>query len=153
MEATREYGATVLLQGGFDQTQRYARRVMRQNGMTFIHAFDDPAIVAGQGAIGLEILEQAEDIDTVVVPVGGAGLISGIGLAIKETMPGIRVIGVQAEAATATLRRFYLWFRSISTQHPHPCSPRSLSEKQCSKRYASLVECKDANYSTTTRLL
>ena len=104
VEATRGYGATVLLQGAdFDQSQRHARRVMRENAMTFIHAFDDPAIVAGQGTIGLEMLEQVENLDTVVVPVGGGGLISGIGLAIKETAPGIRVIGVQAEAATAVV--------------------------------------------------
>ena len=104
VEATRGYGATVLVQGDdFDQSQRHARRVMRENAMTFIHAFDDPAIVAGQGTIGLEMLEQVEDLDTVVVPVGGGGLISGIGLAIKETAPGIRVIGVQAEAATAVV--------------------------------------------------
>ena len=56
--------------------------------MTLIHAFDDPAIVAGQGTIGLELLEQVEGVDTVVVPVGGGGLISGIGLAIKESAPG-----------------------------------------------------------------
>ena len=104
VEATRGYGATVLLQGDdFDESQRHARRIMRENGMTFIPAFDDPAIVAGQGTIGLEMLEQVEDLDTVVVPVGGGGLISGIGLAIKETAPGIRVIGVQAEAATAVV--------------------------------------------------
>ena len=104
VEATRGYGATVLLQGDdFDQSQRHARRVMRENDLTLIHAFDDPAIVAGQGTIGLEMLEQAEDLDTVVVPVGGGGLISGIALAIKETAPGIRVIGVQAEAASAVV--------------------------------------------------
>ena len=104
VEATRGYGATVLLRGDdFDQSQRHARRIMRENGMTFIPAFDDPAIVAGQGTIGLEMLEQVEDLDAVVVPVGGGGLISGIGLAIKETVPGIRVIGVQAEAATAVV--------------------------------------------------
>ena len=104
VEATRGYGATVLLQGDdFDQSQRHARRIMRENGMTFIPAFDDPAIVAGQGTIGLEMLEQVENLDTVVVPVGGGGLISGIGLAIKETSPGVRVIGVQAKAATAVV--------------------------------------------------
>ena len=104
VEATRGYGATVLLQGDdFDQAQRHARRVMRENGMTFIPAFDDPAIVAGQGTIGLEMLEQVEDLDAVVVPAGGGGLISGIGLAIKETAPGIRVVGVQAAAATAVV--------------------------------------------------
>ena len=104
VEATRGYGATVLLQGDdFDQAQKHARRVMRENGMTFIPAFDDPAIVAGQGTIGLEMLEQVEDLDAVVVPAGGGGLISGIGLAIKETAPGIRVVGVQAAAATAVV--------------------------------------------------
>ena len=102
VEATRGYGATVLLQGDdFDQAQKHARHLMRENGATFIPAFDDPAIIAGQGTIGLEMLEQAEDLDAVIVPVGGGGLISGIGLAIKETRPGVKVIGVQAEAATA----------------------------------------------------
>ena len=101
VEATRGYGATVILQGDdFDQAQKHARHVMRENAATFIPAFDDPAIIAGQGTIGLEMLEQAEGLDAVIVPVGGGGLISGIGLAIKETLPGIRVIGVQAEAAT-----------------------------------------------------
>ena len=107
VEATRNYGATVLLQGDdFDQSQRYARRIMREHALTFIHAFDDPAIVAGQGTIGLEVLEQVEHLDTIVVPVGGGGLISGIGLAIKESAPGIRVIGVQAEAATAVVESY-----------------------------------------------
>ena len=104
VEATRGYGATVILHGeDFDQAQRYARRVVRESGMTLIHAFDDPAIVAGQGTIGLELLEQVEDVDTVVVPVGGGGLISGIGLAIKESAPGVRLVGVQAEASTAVV--------------------------------------------------
>lgn len=104
VEATRGYGATVLLQGNdFDQAQRHGRRVMRENNLSLIHAFDDPAIVAGQGTIGLEMLEQVEDLDMVMVPVGGGGLISGIGLAIKETAPGIKIVGVQAEAATAVV--------------------------------------------------
>ena len=104
VEATRGYGATVVLQGDdFDQAQRHARRIMRENGMTLVSAFDDPAIVAGQGTVGLEILEQVDNLDTVVVPVGGGGLISGIALAIKETAPGIEVIGVQAEAVTAVV--------------------------------------------------
>ena len=81
VEATRGYGATVLLEGDdFDQAQMHAKRVMRENDLTFIHAFDDPAIIAGQGTIGLEMLEQVRDLDTVVVPMGGGGLISGIAL-------------------------------------------------------------------------
>ncbi len=104
VEATRAYGATVILHGeDFDQAMTRARRVVRESGMTLIHAFDDPAIVAGQGTIGLELLEQVEGVDTVVVPVGGGGLISGIGLAIKESAPGIRLVGVQAEASTAVV--------------------------------------------------
>ena len=104
VEATRGYGATVLLEGDdFDQAQMHAKRVMRENDLIFIHAFDDPAIIAGQGTIGLEMLEQVSDLDTVVVPMGGGGLISGIALAIKETAPGVGVIGVQVAAATAVV--------------------------------------------------
>ena len=104
VEATRGYGATVLLKGDdFDKAQKHAIRLMRENDLTFIHAFDDPAIIAGQGTIGLEMLEQAEELDAVVVPVGGGGLISGIALALKETVPAVRVIGVQAAAATAVV--------------------------------------------------
>lgn len=104
VEATRGYGAIVVLAGDdFDQSQEYARHIMRENDLTFIHAFDDPAIIAGQGTIGLEILDQVDDLDTVVVPVGGGGLISGIAVAIKETMPDVRVIGVQAAASTAVV--------------------------------------------------
>ena len=104
VEATRGYGASVVLHGdGFDQAMTYARRVVRESGMTLIHAFDDPVIIAGQGTLGLELLEQVGGVDTVVVPVGGGGLISGVGLAIKESAPGVRVIGVQAEAATAVV--------------------------------------------------
>ena len=104
VEATRGYGANVVLAGDdFDSSQEHARRIMRENDLTFIHAFDDPAIIAGQGTIGLEILDQMDDPGTIVVPVGGGGLISGIAVAIKETSPEIRVIGVQAAASTAVV--------------------------------------------------
>ena len=89
VEATRGYGANVVLHGeDFDQAMRHARRLIRENGLTLVHAFDDPAIIAGQGTIGLELLEQAPDLDVLVVPVGGGGLIAGIGLAVREAMPG-----------------------------------------------------------------
>ncbi len=104
VEATRGYGANVVLAGeDFDSSQEHARRIMRENDLTFIHAFDDPAIIAGQGTIGLEILDQVDDPGTIVVPVGGGGLISGIAVAIKETRPNVRVIGVQAAASTAVV--------------------------------------------------
>ena len=104
VEATRGYGATVVLHGDdFDDAMGHARHLMQEYNLTLIHAFDDPAIVAGQGTIGLEMLEQADDLDIVVVPVGGGGLISGIAMAIKETRPEIKVIGVQAEASSAVV--------------------------------------------------
>ena len=107
VEATRGYGATVILHGDdFDEATAHARLLVQENDLTLIHAFDDPAIVAGQGTIGLEMLEQADDLDMVVVPVGGGGLISGIALAIKETNPGIKVVGVQAEAASAVVESY-----------------------------------------------
>jgi threonine dehydratase len=102
VEATRGYGATVILQGkDYAQAQRHAQRVMRERNLTFIHGFDDPAVIAGQGTIGLELLKQMEDVDIVVVPVGGGGLIGGIALAMKETRPGVTVVGVQARASAA----------------------------------------------------
>ncbi|MBI2855385.1 MAG: threonine ammonia-lyase [Chloroflexi bacterium] len=102
VEATRGYGAEVILRGdSFDQAQRLAQRLARERGLTYIHAFDDPAVIAGQGTIGLELLQQMPDLDTVVVPVGGGGLIAGIALAIKETRPSVAVVGVQATAAAA----------------------------------------------------
>ncbi len=107
VEATRGYGATVLLEGDdFDEAQKNARRVMQEKSQTFIPAFDDPAIIAGQGTVGLEMLEQSEELDAIIVPVGGGGLISGIALAVKETAPGVKVIGVQAAAATAVVNSY-----------------------------------------------
>ena len=107
VEATRGYGAKVVLHGeDFDQAMRHARRLIRENGLTLVHAFDDPAIIAGQGTIGLELLEQAPDIDVLVVPVGGGGLIAGIGLAVHESMPGVRLIGVQARASAAFVESY-----------------------------------------------
>ncbi len=104
VEATRGYGADVVLHGDdFDEAREHAWNLAQDRGLTLVHAFDDPAIVAGQGTIGLEILEQADGLDMVVVPVGGGGLISGVALALKESNPGIKVVGVQAEAASAVV--------------------------------------------------
>lgn len=95
----RQYGARSVLHGGdYDAAYAEAIRLSREKALTFISAFDDPWIVAGQGTIGLEIYEQNPDLDAVIVPVGGGGLIAGVALALKTLKPGIRVIGVQAEA-------------------------------------------------------
>ena len=100
VEATKGYGATVVLQGkNYEQAQRHAQRIMREQDLTFVHGFDDPEIIAGQGTIGLELLRQMEDVDTVVVPVGGGGLIGGIALAIKETRPLAAVLSGRVQVA------------------------------------------------------
>jgi threonine dehydratase len=94
--ATRGFGAEVLLYGAnYDEACEEATRLCAAEGMTFIHPFDDPVVMAGQGTIGLELLEQVPQLEAVVVPIGGGGLIGGIACAIKESRPEIRVIGVQ----------------------------------------------------------
>jgi threonine dehydratase len=95
----RQYGAQTVLHGAdYDEAFAEAYRLAQERGLTFIHAFDDPWIVAGQGTIGLELYEQNPELDAVIVPVGGGGLIAGIALVLKTLKPKIRVIGVQAEA-------------------------------------------------------
>jgi len=94
--ATRGFGAQVVLHGAnYDEACTEATRLCEAQGMTFIHPFDDHLVMAGQGTIGLELLEQIEGLEAVVVPIGGGGLIGGIACAIKESNPNIRVVGVQ----------------------------------------------------------
>ena len=97
--ATREYGAEVVVLHGqnYDEAYEEARRRSDAQGLTFLHPFDDDAVIAGQGTIGLELLDQCDDLDTVVVAIGGGGLASGVACAVKEINPKIRVIGVQTE--------------------------------------------------------
>ena len=94
--ATRGFGAEVVLHGAnYDEACVEATRLCEAEGMTFIHPFDDPIVMAGQGTIGLELLEQVPQLEAMVVPIGGGGLIGGIACAIKESRPDIRVVGVQ----------------------------------------------------------
>jgi threonine dehydratase len=94
--ATRGFGAEVVLFGAnYDEACEEATRLCAAGGMTFIHPFDDAAVMAGQGTIGLELLEQVPQLEAVVVPIGGGGLIGGVACAIKESKPEVRVIGVQ----------------------------------------------------------
>ena len=94
--ATREYGAEVILAGtNYDETCQEALRRCREADLTFIHPFDDEAVIAGQGTLGLEMLEQQPDMEVLVVPVGGGGLIGGVACAVKEMHPKIQIIGVQ----------------------------------------------------------
>lgn len=98
--ATKNYGAEVLLYGQiFDDAYQKAQEIQRETQAVFIHAFDDPEIIAGQGTVGLEILEQLPDVETVFVPVGGGGLASGVALALKSQKPKVKIIGVEAKGA------------------------------------------------------
>ena len=96
---TRGFGAEVVLAGSnFDEAYAEARRLQEEKRQTFVHPFDDPAVIAGQGTIALELLEQMPEPEVVVVPVGGGGLIAGIATALKETLPRVRVVGVNCAA-------------------------------------------------------
>jgi threonine dehydratase len=97
VSATRGYGAEVILAGAnYDEACEEALRRCKEQKLTFIHPFDDEAVIAGQGTLGIEMLEQHGDLDALVIPVGGGGLIAGVACAVKETNPKIQVIGVQS---------------------------------------------------------
>lgn len=97
---TEGYGARVVQLGEvLDDSAVEARRLVDEEGLVMIHPFDDPDVIAGQGSMGLEILEQVPDVDVIVVPVGGGGMISGIALAVKSRAPHVRIVGVEADAA------------------------------------------------------
>jgi len=100
VKATRELGANVVLHGTvYDDAYAEACRIQQETGATFIHPFDDPMVIAGQGTIGLEIMDDLPDVRTIVVPIGGGGLASGVAAAVKMLHPNVRVIGVQASGA------------------------------------------------------
>jgi len=103
--SARRYGAEVILAGGnYDEAYAHARTVAEQHGGVFVHPFDDDRIIAGQGTLGLELLDQRPDLEAVIVPVGGGGLIGGVATAIKERRQAVRVIGVEASALPAMRR-------------------------------------------------
>lgn len=100
VEATKRYGAEVcMVKGVYDDAYKKAIELRDENGYCFIHPFDDPDVIAGQGTIGLEIMEQLPNVDVVIVPIGGGGLISGVAYTIKQINPNCKVYGVQAQGA------------------------------------------------------
>ncbi len=120
VEATKGYGAeVVLVPGVYDDAAKEAERLRQEHGYTFAHPFNDPYVIAGQGTIGLEILDQLPDVEQVVVPIGGGGLISGIAIALKSLKPDVRVIGVQAAGAASMYTSHYrgtpVELRNVST--------------------------------------
>ncbi len=139
VSATRAWGAEVILYGNnFDEALEEARRRERAEGLVFVHSFDDDAVIAGQGTIGLELLDQIPDLEAVVVPVGGGGLIGGIACAIKESRPGVRVVGVQT-AALPSMQA------ALSAHHPVMLPPvptiaDGIALRQAGVRTFELVE-------------
>ncbi|MGA5019131.1 threonine ammonia-lyase [Streptomyces griseoincarnatus] len=118
ISATREYGAEVRLHGQVvDESLDAAQEYARETGAVFIHPFDHPDIIAGQGTVGLEILEQCPEVRTIVVGVGGGGLAAGIAVAVKSLRPDVRIVGVQAEGAAAYPPSLAAG-RPVSLNHP-----------------------------------
>ena len=120
--ATRGYGAEVDLESA-DPTEAFARLddLIEQTGRTPVHPFDDPRTIAGQGTVGLELVEDVPDVDVVVVPVGGGGLISGIATAVRGLKPDARVIGVEPELSPAM-------HEALAAGEPVPVSPGSIAD-------------------------
>lgn len=130
VQATKSYGAEVaLVKGAYDDAYQYACKLQEEEHATFIHPFDDPDVIAGQGTIGLEILDQIKDVDAIVVPVGGGGLISGVAYAAKSLKPDIKIYGVQAKEAASmadslkydeqvTLNTVNTFADGIAVKHP-----------------------------------
>ncbi len=150
VEATKSYGADVrLVEGVYDDAYRKALELRDTEGYTFIHPFDDEDVIAGQGTIALELVEQLPDVDAVIVPIGGGGLISGIAYTIKSLNPNVKVYGVQASGAPSM-------YKSIKDSHIETLdsvstiadgiavkSPGSLTYDICSKYVDEIVTVTD----------
>lgn len=108
IRATRQYGATIVLHGqDYSAAQAHALELAAAHNWTFITPYDDPHVIAGQGTLGLEIMDQIKDLDTLVVPIGGGGLLAGVAIAAKTLNPNIELIGVQTESAAAMYNLFH----------------------------------------------
>lgn len=113
----RKLGARVILAGeSFAAARKAADKIAADDGLTYVHGYDDPAVIAGQGTLGLEVLEQVPDVDAIVVPIGGGGLIAGVSLAVKSAQPRVQIIGVETAAAAA-------FSAAIEVGHPMTISP------------------------------
>lgn len=124
INATKSYGAEVILHGDFyDEAYAHAKELEKEKGYIFVHPYQDPQIISGQGTIGLEIFEELGDLDSVVIPIGGGGLISGIATALKALKPSIKVIGVVSNQAPGMMHLF-----------------RGESEPPAKKRIATIAE-------------
>jgi threonine dehydratase len=122
VDASRGYGAEVVLHGGHvGETLEKLQELIVERGLTLVHPFDDPEVIAGNGTSGLEILEDLPDVDVVVAGVGGGGMISGVATALKESKPGVRVYGVEPEGSDAVSR-------AIAAREPVRINPVSVAD-------------------------
>ncbi|MCH5147141.1 MAG: threonine ammonia-lyase [Clostridiales bacterium] len=155
VEATKGYGAEVILVPGvYDDAHHEAERLRAENGYTFIHPFNDEDVIAGQGTVGLEIMNQLSDVDIVVVPIGGGGLVAGVAYAIKSLNPKIKVYGVQAEGAASMVNSFHdgkiETLPSVSTIADGIAvkEPGNLTFELCSKYVDDIISVSDDEIST-----
>ncbi|HMO80958.1 MAG TPA: threonine ammonia-lyase [Pyrinomonadaceae bacterium] len=137
--STRSLGAEVIMHGqSFDEAVAYSRGLGEERGLTYVHAFDDDLVIAGQGTIGFEIAEDVAEIDTVVVPIGGGGVCSGVAIAIKHLAPSARVIGVQAKNV-ASMRPSLAAGQPVEVPHTHTIAD-GIAIKRPAERTLRLIE-------------
>lgn len=160
VEATKALGATVkLIDGVYDDAYEAAKAYVKESGKTFIHPFDDPDVIAGQGTIGLEILEQIPSLDAIVVPIGGGGLISGVAFAVKSLNPSCKIYGVQAKGAGSMANSVKLNVKtdlsSVSTFADGIAvkCPGSLTFELCKKYVDDIVTVSDDEIATAVLTL
>jgi threonine dehydratase len=138
IEATRGYGAEVVLHGTiWDEANEKALQLVEEQKLTYIHPFDDLELIAGQGTLGLEIYEDLPDVHTVVVPIGGGGLISGVSSALKSLNPRIRVVGVESSGAPA-MQRSVAEGRRVQLEHVE-CEIDGLKVKRVGEKTLEIV--------------
>jgi threonine dehydratase len=139
VNATASYGAEIILHGGgYDEAYEEACRIAAQEGRVFVHPFDDMAVIAGQGTLGVEILEQVPEVGALVIPVGGGGLISGIACAVKEMRPSIRVIGVQAARMPSMIEALRL--KTPTTIPVNPTIADGIAVRRAGQQTLTLIE-------------
>ena len=138
VEQTRVFGAEIHLHGsGFDETLEYTHTLASERGLVLVHPFDDERVIAGQGTLGLEVLEQVPDVEALIIPVGGGGLIGGTALAVKSLAPNVHVAGVQMQRFSATYHRFN---GTSEGEHPTDTVAEGIAVKSPAAQTWSLIE-------------
>jgi threonine dehydratase len=130
VDATRNYGARVELVGAsFEDALRASQELADETGAAYVHAFEDEVVIAGQGTIGLELVEQMERLETVVIPIGGGGLASGIAIALRELRPEVRLVGVQSAACVGPEATGFTIAEGIAVKHPGKLTTSILEDR------------------------